>query len=63
MEDEPDLALEPCGTRSRMSLFRCGLRAARQFSEGPGYWTYGTTYNVLLVAELESALGSDFGLS
>ena len=31
--------------------------------EGPGYWNYATSYNVLLVAALESALGSDFGLS
>jgi len=31
--------------------------------EGPGYWNYATSYTVLLVAALESALGSDFGLS
>ncbi len=33
------------------------------YPEGPGYWNYGTTYNVLLIAALESALGTDFGLS
>ena len=33
------------------------------YPEGPGYWNYGTTFNVLLIAMLESALGSDFGLS
>jgi hypothetical protein len=32
------------------------------YPEGPGYWSYGTTYNVLLIAMLESALGSSFGL-
>ncbi|MCB9497730.1 MAG: heparinase II/III family protein [Fibrobacteria bacterium] len=32
------------------------------FPEGLGYWTYGTTYNVYLIASLQSALGSDFGL-
>jgi hypothetical protein len=32
------------------------------YPEGPSYWEYGTTYNVLLIAALESALGSDFGL-
>jgi hypothetical protein len=32
------------------------------YPEGPGYWAYGTTYNVLLLASLESALGTDFGL-
>ncbi len=33
------------------------------YPEGPGYWVYGTTYNVMLLAALESALGTDFGLS
>ena len=33
------------------------------YPEGPGYWSYGTSYNVLLIAALESVLGSDFGLS
>lgn len=32
------------------------------YPEGPSYWSYGTTYNVLLIAMLESALGSAFGL-
>ena len=31
--------------------------------EGPGYWDYTTDYNMRLMAGLESALGSDFGLS
>jgi len=33
------------------------------YPEGPGYWAYGTTYNVILIAMLESAFGTDFGLS
>ena len=33
------------------------------YPEGPGYWNYGTTFQVLLCAALESALGSDHGLS
>lgn len=32
------------------------------YPEGPGYWVYGTTYNVLLVAALRAVLGSDYGL-
>lgn len=32
------------------------------YPEGPGYWSYGTTFNVLLIAMLESALGGSFGL-
>jgi hypothetical protein len=33
------------------------------WAEGPGYWNYATSYNVSMLAGLESALGSDFGLS
>jgi hypothetical protein len=33
------------------------------FPEGPGYWTYGTTYSVITFAELESALGTDLGFT
>lgn len=33
------------------------------YPEGPGYWGYGTTFNVLLIAALESTLGHDFGLA
>lgn len=33
------------------------------YPEGPGYWSYGTAFNVLLIAALESALGDDFGLA
>lgn len=33
------------------------------YPEGPGYWGYGTSYNVLMISALETALGTDFGLS
>jgi len=33
------------------------------YPEGAGYWDYGTTYNVLFLDVLESALGSDFGVT
>lgn len=33
------------------------------YPEGPGYWTYGTSYSVLTAAILETAFGSDFGYS
>lgn len=32
------------------------------YPEGPGYWAYGTTFNALLIAMLENALGGSFGL-
>ncbi len=33
------------------------------YEEGPGYWSYGTRFNVYILCMLQSALGSDFGLS
>ena len=33
------------------------------FEEGPAYWNYATAYNVFYLAALDSALGTDFGLS
>jgi hypothetical protein len=33
------------------------------WAEGPGYWNYATSYNVVFLAALESALGTDFNLS
>ena len=32
------------------------------YPEGPSYWGYGTTYQVLLIAAVESALGTDWGM-
>jgi hypothetical protein len=32
------------------------------YPEGPSYWTYGTSYQVLMIAALESALGTDWNL-
>ena len=33
------------------------------WKEGPGYWNYATLYNVVFLAGLQTALGTDFGLS
>jgi hypothetical protein len=33
------------------------------WAEGPGYWTYATMYTTFMMAELESELGTDLGLS
>ncbi|MBK7405248.1 MAG: hypothetical protein IPJ41_11600 [Phycisphaerales bacterium] len=63
-DEAPDLAAE---------VLHAGLEslplAMREFApdggwgEGPGYWHYATTYNVEHLAALQTALGSDFGLS
>jgi hypothetical protein len=33
------------------------------WDEGPGYWAYASKYTVAIVSALETAVGSDFGLS
>lgn len=33
------------------------------YPEGPSYWAYGTSFSVLTFAALESALGTDWGMS
>ncbi len=33
------------------------------WAEGPGYWQYATSYTVYYLAGLQTALGTDFGLS
>ncbi|MFY8042402.1 MAG: heparinase II/III domain-containing protein, partial [Rhodoferax sp.] len=32
------------------------------YPEGPSYWNYGTTYEVLLISSLQNALNTDWGL-
>lgn len=63
-----DEAPEPCGQFLQAAI-RSIQRPMAEFApdgawkEGPGYWNYGTSHNVLFLAALESALGTDFGLS
>ncbi|MBD3266768.1 heparinase, partial [bacterium] len=64
MEDKPGLAAKTVhnalhNVTNAMSAFA----PKGSYPEGPGYWSYGTTYNVLLIDALESTLGTDFGLS
>jgi hypothetical protein len=64
LEDEPDLAAQII-ERALENVPRAMAEYAPDgaYPEGPGYWNYGTTYNVLLISALESVLGTDFGLS
>lgn len=63
-DDEPALA----GSFLQLAIKNVPL-AMREYGpdgawgEGPGYWDYATNYTVLFLSSLESALGSDFGLS
>lgn len=63
-EDEPIRARELL-MRARTNNL-AGLRPYAPdgvYPEGPGYWGYGTTYQVMMLSALESALGTDWGLS
>jgi hypothetical protein len=64
LEDEPELA-EQIIARAIKNVPRAmhEYEPDGVYPEGPSYWKYGTTYNVILIAALESVLGNDFGLS
>jgi len=63
-EDDPDLAQQ--FVHRAVNSVPLAMRACEPdgaYPEGPGYWEYGTSYNVLLIAALDSVFGTDFGLS
>jgi hypothetical protein len=64
MEDAPDLAAQII-ERAVANVPRAMIEYAPDgaYPEGPVYWRYGTTFNVLLIDALTSALGTDFDLS
>ncbi len=63
-EDEPELAAHTIDDSLKNVVLAMAAYAPNGgYPEGPGYWSYGTSYNVLLIAALESALGTDFGLT
>ncbi|SHF56393.1 Heparinase II/III-like protein [Mariniphaga anaerophila] len=64
MEDEPEQSIaiiERALVSNRLPLEV--FAPDGNYPEGPGYWNYGTSFQVMLIAALESALGSDNGLS
>ena len=63
-EDDP-VAAEAILARARSGITH-GLAPYAPdgvYPEGPSYWAYGTSYQVLMIAALGSALGTDWGLS
>ncbi|PAY16296.1 heparinase [Rhodopirellula sp. SM50] len=64
LEDEPELA-----ANTVLQAIQNVPRSMKAFAphgsypEGPGYWAYGTSFNVMLLAVLDSVLESDFDLS
>ena len=64
MEHEPALAARTVHNALHNVTHSMAVYAPKgSYPEGPGYWSYGTSYNVLLIAALESVMGTDFGLS
>jgi hypothetical protein len=60
---------EPVPARRLIKLAREGIAAGLRpyapdgvYPEGPGYWGYGTSYQVLMLAALQSALGTQWNL-
>jgi len=63
-EEEPALAREILQyALASLPLAMASYAPDGAWNEGPGYWAYATTYSVLMLATLQSALGSDFGLA
>lgn len=63
-EDEPELAART--VHNALANVHRSMHAYApngSYPEGPSYWGYGTSYNVVLLAALDRALQSDFGLS
>jgi hypothetical protein len=64
MEDQPELTRQLVHRAvNGVQVVMAEYEPDGAYPEGPGYWVYGTSYNVLLLAALESVLGTDFGLS
>lgn len=64
MEDQPELARKLVHRAiNGVQVVMRHYQPDGAYPEGPGYWVYGTSYNVILLAALESALGTDFNLS
>ncbi|MBN2473604.1 MAG: heparinase II/III family protein [Pirellulales bacterium] len=63
-EDEPQLAAYIVYQAAHsVQLAMDDFAPAGAWAEGPGYWNYATRYNAYMLAGLETALGTDFGLS
>jgi hypothetical protein len=63
-DEEPEVARKVItGARASLIHGMANYDPDGEYPEGPGYWTFGTTYTVIALAELESALGADLGLA
>jgi Heparinase II/III-like protein/Domain of unknown function (DUF4962) len=63
-DEEPDIAadfLAKALHSIQLAMAEYGPDGA--WPEGPGYWNYATSYNVVFLAALKTALGTDFDLT
>ncbi len=64
LEDEPELAARTVHNAAHLVVNSMNVFSPKgSYPEGPTYWHYGTSFNVLLISALESVLGTDIGLS
>lgn len=62
-EDEPELASFIVSSAiASLPRAMASYSPDGAWAEGPGYWNYATRYTVYMLAGLETALGTDFGL-
>jgi len=63
-EDDPALARQVLNlARANIGHGLAPYAPDGVYPEGPGYWSYGTVYQVMLNSALESALGTDWDLA
>jgi len=64
LEDDPERAAEVVSRALKGLPYAMNVYDPDgNYPEGPSYWNYGTTFNVIAIAVMESALGTDFGVS
>lgn len=64
IEDEKEQSIAILERALKSNLLPLEVYAPNgNYPEGPGYWNYGTSFQVMLFSALETALGSDNGLS
>ncbi len=61
-EDEPQLAKEMI-ERALNNMYMEEYSPDGVYPEGAGYWSYGTSFNVMFLSAIEKVFGKDFGLS
>ncbi len=63
-DEEPELAAQIISRAiDKLPLAMKSYAPDGAYPEGPSYWDYGTSYNLMAISMFESAFGTDFGMS